>query len=136
MQRFNCFLLLTILPIALLSQTEMNSFTSTGSGYATSTINDYQSLGINPANLGFSRNDHSMNIGFFEFGGSIYSEPLTKQEIYSDLYGNPITLDEDGKIEAADAFTNTRMISTASVLLVGFSYLDDEIGGFAFNVRQ
>jgi len=136
MKRFQSFFILTVLPIALFSQTEMNSFTSTGSGYATSTINDYQSLGINPANLGFSRNDHSMNIGFFEFGGSIYSEPLTKQEIYSDLYSNPITLDEDGKIEAADAFTNTRMISSASVLLVGFSYQDEDIGGFAFNVRQ
>ncbi len=129
-------LVLFFLATALFAQTELNSFTSTGSGYATSTINDYQSLGINPANLGWSRNSHSMNIGFFEFGGSIYSEPLTKKEIYSDLYSNTITLDDEGKIDAADAFTDTRMISTASVLLVGFSYQDEDIGGFAFNVRQ
>lgn len=122
----------TILP----AQTEMNSFTSTGSGYATSTINDYQSLGINPANLGWKRNDHAMNIGFFEFGSSIFSEALTKKQIFNDLYGNPISLDYEGKENAADAFTDTRTIGRASALLVGFSYQDENIGGFAFNIRE
>ncbi|PLW96461.1 MAG: hypothetical protein C0591_08705 [Marinilabiliales bacterium] len=136
MNRILCFFLLGFFSNILTAQTELNSFTSTGSGYSTPTITDYESLGINPANLGWTRNDNSMNIGFFEFGGSIYSEPLTKKEIYSDLYGNPITLDYEGKIDAANAFTNTRMISTASVLLVGFSYQDENIGGFAFNIRQ
>jgi hypothetical protein len=136
MNRILCFFLLGFFSNILTAQTELNSFTSTGSGYSTPTITDYESLGINPANLGWARNDNSMNIGFFEFGGSIYSEPLTKKEIYNDLYGNPITLDYEGKIDAANAFTNTRMISTASVLLVGFSYQDENIGGFAFNIRQ
>lgn len=136
MNRILCFFLLGFFSNILTAQTELNSFTSTGSGYSTPTITDYESLGINPANLGWTRNDNSMNIGFFEFGGSIYSEPLTKKEIYSDLYGNPITLDYEGKIDAANDFTNTRMISTASVLLVGFSYQDENIGGFAFNIRQ
>lgn len=136
MNRILCFFLLGFFSNILTAQTELNSFTSTGSGYSTPTITDYESLGINPANLGWTRNDNSMNIGFFEFGGSIYSEPLTKKEIYSDLYSNPITLDYEGKIDAANAFTNTRMISTASVLLVGFSYQDENIGGFAFNIRQ
>jgi hypothetical protein len=136
MNRTLILLVFVLYYISLTAQTELNAFTSTGSGYATPTITDYESLGINPANLGWTRNDNSMNIGFFEFGGSIYSEPLTKKEIYSDLYSNPITLNYEGKIEAANAFTNTRMISTASMLLVGFSYQDENIGGFAFNIRQ
>ena len=129
---FFLILFVTILP----AQTEMNSFTSTGSGYATSTINDYQSLGINPANLGWKRNGHSMNIGFFEFGGSVFSEALTKNQIFNDLYGNSISLDDEGKLDAANAFTDTRTIGRASALLAGFSYQDEDIGGFAFNIRE
>jgi len=136
MKQLLSFLLLVFFVSILPAQTELSSFTSTGSGYATSTINDYQSLGINPANLGWTRNDHTMNIGFFEFAGSIYSEPLTKKQIYNDLYGNPITLDQQEKQDAADAFSNTRMIANASVMLAGFSYQDENIGGFAFNIRE
>lgn len=119
-------------------QTELNSFTSTGSGYATPTINDYQSLGINPANLGWTRNDHSMNIGFFEFAGSIYSEALTKKQIHNDLFGNANPFDGNlsKKQDAADAFVNNRLFGTGSVLLLGFSYQDENIGGFAFNIRE
>ena len=136
MKQLLSFLFLIFFVAILPAQTELSSFTSTGSGYATSTINDYQSLGINPANLGWTRNDHSMNIGFFEFGGSIYTEALTKKQIYNDLYGNPITLDVQGKRDAAKAFTDARMIGNASVMLVGFSYQDENIGGFAFNIRE
>ena len=136
MKQLLSFLFLIFFVAILPAQTELSSFTSTGSGYATSTINDYQSLGINPANLGWTRNDHSMNIGFFEFGGSIYTEALTKKQIYNDLYGNPITLDAQGKQDAAKAFTDARMIGNASLMLAGFSYQDENIGGFAFNVRE
>jgi len=120
----------------IVAQTELSSFTSTGSGYTTATINDYQSLGINPANLGWTRNDHKMNLGLFEFGFSLYSEALTKKQIQNDLYGNPITLDAQGKKDAADAFTDARMFGTATVTWVGFSYQDEKIGGFAISVRD
>ena len=79
MKRILPLFFLIFFAVMLSAQTELSSFTSTGSGYATSTINDYQSLGINPANLGWTRNDHSMNIGFFETALSIYSEALTKK---------------------------------------------------------
>lgn len=136
MRKLLPLIVLLISSAVILAQTELSSFTSTGSGYATSTVNDYQSLGINPANLGWTRNDHSMNIGFFESGFSLYSEALTKNQIYNDLYGNPVTLDAQGKQEAADAFTDARMFGTATVTWVGFSYQDEEIGGFAFTIRD
>ncbi|MCF6170331.1 MAG: DUF5723 family protein [Bacteroidales bacterium] len=120
----------------LSAQTELSSFNSTGGGYATSSINDYQSLGINPANLGWKRNDHTMNLGLFEFGFSLYSEALTRSQIANDLYGNPVTLDMQGKKDAAAAFTDARMFGTASLMWVGFSYQDEEIGGIAFSVRD
>ncbi len=130
-------LFLTLFYFGLINaQTELSSFTSTGSGYTTATINDYQSLGINPANLGWTRNDHKMNLGLFEFGFSLYSEALTKKQIQNNLYRNPITLDMQGKKDAAAAFTNARMFGTATLMWVGFSYQDEKIGGFAFTVRD
>ncbi len=136
MKRFLPLLVLFFSFSFIVAQTELSSFTSTGSGYTTATINDYQSLGINPANLGWTRNDHKMNIGFFEFGFSLYSEALTKKQVQNDLYGNTTTLDMQGKQDAAIAFTDARMFGTATVMWVGFSYQDEEIGGFAFNIRD
>lgn len=118
------------------SQSEISSFNFTGQGYSTATINDYQSLGINPANLGWTPNDHSMNIGFFEFAGSIYSEALTKNQIRNDLFNSGFALDEDGKEDAAKAFTNARNFANGSVTWFGFSYQDEKIGGFAVSVRD
>jgi len=120
------------------AQTEISSFTSTGSGYSTSTINDYQSLGINPANLGWTRNNQKMNLGFFEFAGSIFSESLTKSQIQNDLFGSSFSFNDNItlKKDAATAFTNARMYALGSVMLVGFSYQDEDVGGFAFNIRQ
>ena len=120
----------------LSAQTEISSFNATGAGYSTTFLTDYQCLGVNPANLGWTRNQHSMNLGFFEFATSLYSEPLTKSEIYNDLIGNPITLDMDGKLQAADKFTDTRIFGSGNILWVGFSYQDEEIGGFAFSIRE
>ena len=120
----------------LSAQTEISSFNATGGGYSTTYLTDYQCLGVNPANLGWTRNQHSVNLGFFEFAASMYSEPLTKSEIFNDLINNPITLDAAGKLQAAEKFTDTRIFASGNVLWVGFSYQDEEIGGFAFSVRE
>ncbi len=118
------------------SQTELSAFSFTGAGYSTSSVTDYQCLGINPANLGWSRNDHTMNLGFTEFGFTIYSEQLTRKQVVNDLFDSNIKLDLDEKDAAAGEFTDTRLIGIGSFMGVGFSYQDEEIGGFAFNVRE
>ena len=133
-------LLITFIVIAFaamaVGQTEISNFSSTGSGYTTATINDYQSLGINPANLGWTRNGHTMNIGFFEFGSSIYSEPLTKNQLFHDIWGDPITLDPETKLTAVENFADARIYSNNGLLYIGFSYQDEAIGGFAFSIRE
>lgn len=70
------------------SQLDGGAFNSTGSGFTVVSLNDYQCLGVNPANLGWQKNNHNMHTGFFEFGLSIYSEPLSKSMVYKDLIGN------------------------------------------------
>jgi len=133
------FLLLFSLVISfgiLFSQTEISSFNVTGAGYSTTALTDYQCLGVNPANLGWSRNDHSMNIGFFEFAASLYSEQLTKKEIYNDLFDNSLNFNFSQKENAAQKFTNTRLWASAAVQWFGFSYQSEKIGGIAFNIRD
>ena len=121
-----------MIAFSVVGQTEISNFSSTGSGYTTAIINDYQSLGINPANLGWTRNGHTINMGFFEFGSSIYSEPLTKNQLFHDIWGDPITLDPETKLTAVDNFSDARIYSNNGLLYIGFSYQDEAIGGFAF----
>lgn len=130
------FILAILLSGYAVAQTELSAFNATGSGYSTASLTDYQCLGINPANLGWKHNDHKMNLGFFEFAGSIYSEPLTKKEILNDLLGNPITLSDAEKVDAAKKFVDTRIFGSVSLMTVGFSYQDEKVGGFAFNIRE
>lgn len=136
MKNFLLLLVAGMLSGYAVAQAELSSFNATGSGYSTTTLTDYQCLGVNPANLGWKRNNNSMNLGFFEFAGSIYSEPLTKKEIMNDLWGNPITLNDAQKLDAAKKFEGTRIFGSASLMSVGFSYQDEKLGGFAFNIRE
>jgi hypothetical protein len=118
------------------AQTEISAFNATGAGYSTSYLADYQCLGVNPANLGWTRNNHTMNIGFFEFTGSIYAEPLTRSQIVNDMFNSSFKLDAEGKLDAAQNFVDARVIGLGSVMGIGFSYQDEEIGGFAFSIRE
>ena len=88
MKKFTFVFLILLAANFLFAQTEISSFNATGSAYSTSYLTDYQCLGVNPANLGWTRNNHTMNIGFFEFAGSIYAEPLTRSEVVNDLFDN------------------------------------------------
>ena len=119
------------------SQLDGGAFNSTGSGFSVVSLNDYQSLGVNPANLGWQKSDHKMHLGFFEFGMSIYSEPLTKSMVYNDLLGSSADFtDQAQRNEAIKRFTDTELLINISNTLFGFSYQDEKIGGFAFAIRQ
>ena len=113
------------------------AFNNTGSGFAVVSLTDYQGLGVNPANLGWKRNQHRANLGFMETGLSIYSEPLTKRLVYTDLLGssNDFTSQSE-RTEAILNFTNTDLLIQVTNNLLGFSYQDEKVGGFGFVVRQ
>jgi hypothetical protein len=122
---------------AAYSQLELSAFSQTGSAYAVTALTDYQCLGTNPANLGWTRNEHKMNIGLFENAYMAYSEPLTKQQLTHDLFGggDPFTSQAD-RDQAVDNFTNALLLARGSTMLIGFSWQDEKIGGFAFQARQ
>lgn len=65
-------------------QIEMSVFTSTGrAGASTTFVTDYQSTGINPANLGWKPRweDKKITFSLLEGAYSLYSQPLTKPEV-------------------------------------------------------
>lgn len=119
------------------AQLDGGAFNSTGSGHSVVNLGDYQSLGVNPANLGWQKDNHKMHIGFFEFGLSIYSEPLSKSLVFSDLIGNsPDFSSQAQRDEAIKNFTDTELWIQINTTLFGVSYQDEKVGGIAFSVKQ
>ena len=129
--------LLFVIATTAFSQLEYGAFNATGSAYSVSSLTDYQSLGVNPANLGWKRNSNSFNLGFLELGASIYSEPLNKSQIFNDLFGNSDPFqNREERNEAIVNFSDARLWASQSLTLFGLSYQDDKIGGFAFTIRE
>ncbi len=133
-----CFTLIGLLLASdvVLAQLEISSFNATGGGYSTTFLTDYQCLGVNPANLGWTWNDHRMNIGFLESAASIYSEPLTKKQVLGDLFNNETTLTMDERKQAASDFTDKLLWAQASITWFGFSFQHEKAGGFAISIRD
>jgi len=118
------------------SQMEISAFNATGGGYSTTFLSDYQCIGINPANLGWTWNENSMNLGFMETALGIYSEPLSRSQVWKDLFNENINLDTLGKAVAAQDFSDKLLWAQAGVTWFGFSYQHEKIGGFAFTIRD
>ena len=120
----------------VLSQTQSGAFTVTGAGYSTAVVTDYQCVGLNPANLGWKRNNHFVNFGVGEVTISVYSEPL-KRALVNELFAsssNKFTNEE--KQEAVQNFTETKLQFEGNVSGVGISFQDDKIGGFGFAIKE
>ncbi|MFU8843690.1 MAG: DUF5723 family protein [Bacteroidales bacterium] len=118
------------------SQIELSAFNATGGGYATTYLSDYQTLGVNPANLGWKRKDQTINFGLLEFCGSVYSESLKRNEIINDLFDSSLEFTLEDKQKAAELFISARLIGMISLTHLGASYQDEKIGGFGFNIRE
>ncbi len=130
-------LLLMYAAQSVYSQLDGGAFNTTGSGFSVVSLNDYQTLGVNPANLGWMKDDHKLHLGLFEFGLSIYSEPFTKSMVFNDLIGKSSNFtSQTERNDAIKRFTDTQLLINVSNTLFGISYQDEKIGGFAFAVRQ
>jgi len=119
------------------SQLEISSYTATGGAYSTTFLTDYQCIGVNPANLGWTRNDHSVNLGFAEFGVGIFSAALTKKQVLGDMFNdNDILTTPEQKAQAAADFTDAQIWAQAAVTMLGVSYQHEKVGGFAISIRD
>jgi hypothetical protein len=118
------------------SQTDINSFNSVGNGYSTTRLSDYQCLGINPANLGWTWDNHSISVGLGETGFNIYTNALTKHQVTHDLFNDNIELSFSERIDAAADFTDTKVWGQGGITWLGISYNNEKIGGFAISIRD
>ncbi len=119
----------------LQGQTLSGAFTVTGAGYSTAVVTDYQCVGLNPANLGWKRNNHFVNVGFGEADISIYSEPL-KRSFVNDLFSSDKTFTKEERDQAVANFTGTKLQFEGSISGFGMSFQDEKIGGFGFTVKE
>lgn len=127
--------ILSVLSSQLCSQTQSGAFTVTGAGYSSAVVTDYQCIGLNPANLGWKRNDHLMNVGVGEAGISIYSEPL-KRALVLDLFKGGMVFTEEEREQAIQSFTNSKLQLEGNINGFGISFQDEKIGGFGFSIRE
>lgn len=124
---------------SVLAQSEGAAFTLTGSGVSTPFATDYQSIGINPANLGWTHkeSDSRFTLGFTEGAYSIYSEALSSQDLRDNIYGREFDdLSRSEKIDIAEEFANSPLALNVDLMSVGFSFASEDFGGIAFSVNE
>jgi hypothetical protein len=123
---------------ALLAQTEMSVFTTTGRAAATTFVTDYQAVGINPSNLAWKPRYEGKNLAFglLEGSYSIYSEALTRDDLRNRVINVDTKFTEAEKRDAARAFADAGAAFNADVMLVGAAFSNDKLGGFGLQVRD
>ena len=125
----------------LFAQTEYSAYPETGRGVSITFATDYHCLGINPANLGWKKFDKkSVTMGTSEFGMSVYSESLTKQDLRDNIASvvrnkslDDLTTEE--KLSAVEGFASDFAFNY-DYNAFGFSYQGEKFGGFAFSIRS
>ena len=119
------------------SQTEGSSFKA--GAFSTTYLTDYQSLGVNPANLGWQREDKSVHLSFLEFGLSVFSDAIPKTELREEFITKLMSEDEftlQEKIEAASNFLSHGLALNLDIALFSFSFQNEAFGGVGFSVRE
>jgi hypothetical protein len=123
---------------SLHAQIEHSAFTTTGRGAATTFVTDYHSVGINPANLGWSPLYENRNIalGFVEGSYSLHSQALQRRDLRREFIGSDRRFDWNDKQDAARSFADAGLALNADIMLFGAAWHNEQAGGFAFQIRD
>ena len=135
------FLLFLTVTVSLAwGQSEMSAFTATGrGGVATTFVDDYQAMGINASNLGWSPKFSGKHVAFsiMEGSASIFTNALTKKDLLRSLVGfGSETFTHQEKLQAAVDFTSSDFAFNVDMSLFALSVKTEKAGGFAFGVRD
>lgn len=119
------------------AQSELSNFTATGrGGVSQGFVTDYQSIGINPANLGRTTNT-TVAFSFIETGAGISSRSLTREQLKKFISSSDEKLSRTEKEDLARAFNNPNAINAnIDVTTFGASVQLPKLGGLAINNRQ
>ncbi len=127
-----------ILTPKISAQTEGAAFTLTGMGVATPFARDYQTIGINPANLDMDTPyNKTVTLGTFEGGVSFYSAALTKAEVRQNLSREKIKdFTQEQQRQYALEFANSPNALDLDITHLGLSIKTKKLGTFAFRSRD
>lgn len=132
-------LLLLTIDFHAVAQGDISAFTATGRGVATTFTTDYQTIGINPANLGFRRSfrDPKITLGFFEQSSSFFSGALSRGELYKTIVSpSDFNFSISEKEKAIPRLSDKALSANIDFMIVGISISLPKIGGFAFSMRD
>jgi hypothetical protein len=155
-QRIAVLLLFACCPNVVFAQSEASDFARIGhAGFLVTAVTDYQSVGINPANLGFvpqrdvyaystplssgaehSRRTFAISLG--EGGASLRSDALSKSGMLDIALqrGSAVQFTEADKLNAAKAFAGKGLRFNVDVMPFAFAYQHESFGGVALSVRE
>ena len=126
------------LPLAARAQNELSNFSATGRGGVINTFaQDYQALGINPANLGRA-GQAKVAFSFLEVGAGLASQTLNRSIINKITYNSGDGLTAAGKAELRQGLTGADVLNVnfdVSTLALAVS-LPNGLGSIAFSNRQ
>ena len=135
--------ILTLAALPATAQYEGSSFTTTGRGVATTFVTDYQALGINPANLGWTWQfeEKKVALGFNELTYSTHSNALSKKELrqeVSTMIRNKTAEDftYQEKVAAAKSFADEGLSMNVDYGSLGAAFTDEKFGGIAFRIAD
>ncbi len=119
---------------------EQGVFTIVGrAGVSTASVSDYQSLSINPANLGLRKSfrDAYVSIGFLETNITAASEALTRKELYNAVFkASETNFTFQQKTAAATKIADKTHALEAGITLFAVSVSLPKFGGFGFAVKD
>ena len=137
MKRQIIFITLLLLSAHLVAQTETPLSNGTGRyGVGTTTTQDYQSVGINPANLGmFDKTTNVVTIGIGSISCYVHSDALIGSQILQGFFSND-ALTSQQQADAAIAFASKGLNGGAEIQPFAVSVQFPKVGGFAFNWKN
>lgn len=105
-------------------------------GMGTSLLQDYEAVGVNPANLGIYDDESSLfSIGVGDVSGFLHSDAINGNDLVTGFFTNKTFTLED-KVNAALDFASKGVTSGAMVQPFALAVQIPKVGGFAFNWRQ
>ncbi|MBS1570383.1 MAG: hypothetical protein JST45_13225 [Bacteroidetes bacterium] len=122
----------------LLGQSELSVFTATGRAASTTFVEDYQAIGINPANLGWKWRHEGKHVAFglLEGSYSVHSDAIGRSDIRGRILNSAYSFTEAQKEEAGRQFADAGAIANVDLMLFGAAVTSDKLGGFGFQVRD
>lgn len=131
MKKFLSILFISFAAFQAYAQTEATVPSAAGRGPAITFVTDYQSLGINPANLGLDTT-LSVRIGGLEMGAAVHTGELNR----NDVLGKTTFKTHVEKIAAAEKFQNSPYSLNIDIMSLGAGVAVPAVGGFAFSAKD